>query len=240
MPQDVAARTALAVFVRALLAVLARAPGLDGHVVLAASVLGALASPSRPARRRLSDAPALLDRLAQLALGLPDTWGAADDASAPDRLQIRARMLMEATTALLLAALENPVPWATHTRGLLASGSQAPAEALSLNLPRLAHLPEDPDAPAGPDSDPRGLLARAAGVLGRTVLGSRSGFAAMVDKGDLKRMLHGGGVPDGCDRCGAEGGELLRCGGCKLTRYCGVACQRADWAGHKRICWEWF
>ena len=29
-----------------------------------------------------------------------------------------------------------------------------------------------------------------------------------------------------------------RCGGCRLVRYCGPACQKADWKGHKAACRE--
>jgi hypothetical protein len=44
-----------------------------------------------------------------------------------------------------------------------------------------------------------------------------------------------------CAKCGAgesEGGgqALLRCSRCPETRYCGPACQKADWAQHKSQC----
>ena len=29
-----------------------------------------------------------------------------------------------------------------------------------------------------------------------------------------------------------------RCGGCRLVRYCGVGCQKADWPAHKAACRE--
>ena len=29
-----------------------------------------------------------------------------------------------------------------------------------------------------------------------------------------------------------------RCGGCKVVRYCGPACQKADWRAHKAACRE--
>ncbi|EIN07517.1 hypothetical protein PUNSTDRAFT_136196 [Punctularia strigosozonata HHB-11173 SS5] len=29
---------------------------------------------------------------------------------------------------------------------------------------------------------------------------------------------------------------LMRCSGCKVTRYCGTACQREDWPAHKEFC----
>ena len=41
-------------------------------------------------------------------------------------------------------------------------------------------------------------------------------------------------------RCGAKappgGGRLRRCAGCARARYCGAACQEADWALHKPAC----
>ena len=40
---------------------------------------------------------------------------------------------------------------------------------------------------------------------------------------------------------GPGGGEVprgKRCGGCRLLRYCGAACQKADWPGHKTACRE--
>jgi hypothetical protein len=38
-----------------------------------------------------------------------------------------------------------------------------------------------------------------------------------------------------CKHCGAKG-SLLLCSGCRSTQYCGVTCQRADWAAHKVGC----
>ena len=37
-----------------------------------------------------------------------------------------------------------------------------------------------------------------------------------------------------CDVCGERGAS--RCGRCGMALYCGPACQRADWASHRRIC----
>ena len=40
---------------------------------------------------------------------------------------------------------------------------------------------------------------------------------------------------------GPNATELIRrkrCGGCRLVRYCSVACQTADWPSHKAACQE--
>jgi MYND finger len=42
-----------------------------------------------------------------------------------------------------------------------------------------------------------------------------------------------------CAKCGSgarEGRALLRCSRCSDTKYCGRACQKADWAQHKKQC----
>lgn len=40
---------------------------------------------------------------------------------------------------------------------------------------------------------------------------------------------------DVCQHCGKRG-HLPRCGRCKMVRYCGAECQRADWSTHKPHC----
>ena len=40
----------------------------------------------------------------------------------------------------------------------------------------------------------------------------------------------------GCSEASALGGK--RCAGCRLVRYCGRACQVADWKAHKAACRE--
>lgn len=40
-----------------------------------------------------------------------------------------------------------------------------------------------------------------------------------------------------CGRCQAENPKSL-CSRCKSMRYCSFKCQRADWASHKKICFE--
>jgi hypothetical protein len=44
-----------------------------------------------------------------------------------------------------------------------------------------------------------------------------------------------------CANCGAgkaQVGQLMLCGGCMATRYCGGACQAAHWRAHKAECQE--
>ena len=39
-----------------------------------------------------------------------------------------------------------------------------------------------------------------------------------------------------CKKCGKAG--TLKCGACRTARYCGAACQKADWKKHKKECKE--
>ena len=39
-----------------------------------------------------------------------------------------------------------------------------------------------------------------------------------------------------CSHCGEQSAELKRCSRCKEAPYCGAACQRAAWKGHKTSC----
>lgn len=44
----------------------------------------------------------------------------------------------------------------------------------------------------------------------------------------------------GCTACGkreaTDGGKLLKCSACHMTKYCCPSCQRSDWKSHKRFC----
>ena len=42
-----------------------------------------------------------------------------------------------------------------------------------------------------------------------------------------------------CARCGKQEEKLQRCAICKEVWYCGPACQKAAWKGHKKICEPW-
>ena len=41
-----------------------------------------------------------------------------------------------------------------------------------------------------------------------------------------------------CAYCGATPVRLLKCGGCRIVRYCNVICQKAHWKTHKLTCKE--
>ena len=41
---------------------------------------------------------------------------------------------------------------------------------------------------------------------------------------------------DRCSHCGKVGVGLKRCSCCKQASYCGAACQKAGWKGHKKMC----
>mmetsp|Transcript_18948 Transcript_18948/g.48095 ORF Transcript_18948/g.48095 Transcript_18948/m.48095 type:complete len:110 (+) Transcript_18948:990-1319(+) len=65
----------------------------------------------------------------------------------------------------------------------------------------------------------------------------------------LRHLLHQPGAPQprrvvaeqvAAAACGASGaangGPLLRCGGCKSAHYCSAACHKAGWKQHKLVC----
>ncbi|KAJ6506621.1 hypothetical protein C8R45DRAFT_1208676 [Mycena sanguinolenta] len=45
-----------------------------------------------------------------------------------------------------------------------------------------------------------------------------------------------GGFSSTCLTCRKPATGMLRCGNCKLVRYCSADCQKKDWARHKTIC----
>ena len=45
-----------------------------------------------------------------------------------------------------------------------------------------------------------------------------------------------GEKPMFCSHCEKMAETLKLCGGCGKIRYCGIKCQKADWAMHKIIC----
>ena len=39
-----------------------------------------------------------------------------------------------------------------------------------------------------------------------------------------------------CTNCGYQSNFLLKCGGCRQTRYCGITCQEEGWGKHQEEC----
>ncbi|KAJ7134738.1 hypothetical protein C8R44DRAFT_730094 [Mycena epipterygia] len=72
---------------------------------------------------------------------------------------------------------------------------------------------------SGEDSRPRSEIEEAAKIG--------------VSLGALHRVCEA----DGCDKVEARGIEKAStCTPCKMTFYCGLACQKAHWRTHKQIC----
>ena len=53
-------------------------------------------------------------------------------------------------------------------------------------------------------------------------------------KKELERRLDA--IKHTCAACNKLGDNLKLCSRCKGPRYCGVTCQRKDWADHKHVC----
>ena len=39
-----------------------------------------------------------------------------------------------------------------------------------------------------------------------------------------------------CDKCHEEYEKVGKCKSCKVAKYCSLACQKEDWAQHKKVC----
>lgn len=63
-------------------------------------------------------------------------------------------------------------------------------------------------------------------------------LAPVTNPGEVRVAVSVPNKPDQqpCDRCGNYYSKLLRCGRCKKANYCGVECQKQDWAKHKPNC----
>jgi hypothetical protein len=67
---------------------------------------------------------------------------------------------------------------------------------------------------------------------------SPAGKFSCVDAGPATRAVR---VVRACANCGVttkvmEQGKLMECSSCRSVRYCGRACQKADWPAHKPTC----
>ncbi|KAI9013520.1 hypothetical protein DFJ74DRAFT_682378 [Hyaloraphidium curvatum] len=133
--------------------------------------------------------------------------------------------------------MENPKPWAEHCAVVRQRTGECPGELLARAVANLAGqvercswwTPEVREPVAAAMNTAHGLVS----ISLVPALTSGSNGAAVRAQMAAPDM---GSIPDGCDRCGREGDKLLRCSGCKVTRYCGAECQRAAWTDHMAIC----
>ncbi len=81
-----------------------------------------------------------------------------------------------------------------------------------------------------------GIVTRADGGIVTTdslLVGGAS--SSVLASGEVRNYTAAGGVgAPACDVCGSAADTI--CGACRSRRYCGRACQRADWRAHKPAC----
>ncbi len=77
------------------------------------------------------------------------------------------------------------------------------------------------------------MITRHDGAAVTTTGAARLQSSTILANGDVRSFSLARGTT--CDVCGSTG-ALSLCGGCRLRRYCGRACQRAEWARHKGTC----
>ncbi|KAI9013519.1 hypothetical protein DFJ74DRAFT_645282 [Hyaloraphidium curvatum] len=218
---------------------------------MALYVLSSLAKLSRPVRRRVAETPALLDDLALAMLHAPPFWErcavvdhigglqALESISEQELSEALAQLGTDSAAALVLCVIENPKPWAARCRVAGKVDELCPAPLFAGNLrPMCFHLAVlnrwTEETVAGLEAALWMVDAICSLVLGMDNSG-RHGAGLREEQ----KLIIRGAITDTCDRCGAEGEKLLRCSGCKVTRYCGVGCQRAAWTDHKVVCKEW-
>nr|CCC90296.1 conserved hypothetical protein [Trypanosoma congolense IL3000] len=63
-------------------------------------------------------------------------------------------------------------------------------------------------------------------------------FHLAVHSRDLSNPRGQGGTKCCNPACPGNARETLKCSGCRMTSYCGVACQRADYKSHRPLCTE--
>mmetsp|Transcript_418 Transcript_418/g.705 ORF Transcript_418/g.705 Transcript_418/m.705 type:complete len:257 (-) Transcript_418:123-893(-) len=64
--------------------------------------------------------------------------------------------------------------------------------------------------------------------------GGYSGSASGIDNGSV--TVSGSVREGGCEKFGCENDGKMRCGRCKVARYCSRDCQKIAWGGHKLVC----
>ena len=86
--------------------------------------------------------------------------------------------------------------------------------------------------PASPQTDQLWLAQQFEGVCAakkhQTLLQQENFLASASSKQQS--------LPSKCYQCSADHSELLVCGGCKTVKFCGAACAKAAWKGHKHWC----
>ena len=55
-------------------------------------------------------------------------------------------------------------------------------------------------------------------------------------KADYKAGIRPDKMINECNKCHKVEVKLYNCAGCRMTHYCGDACQKADWKAHKQVC----
>ncbi|KAI9004009.1 hypothetical protein DFJ74DRAFT_694375 [Hyaloraphidium curvatum] len=139
--------------------------------------------------------------------------------------------------SVMLRLLDNPRPWNAHCSGNECDGKPSAASlcvhVLSAFCSHLRRRDPDPGTLEKLDR-----LDAATSALPK-FLEAKAAADDKVRKEFLRFSYDFSNIADSCDRCGAESDTLLRCSGCKVTRYCGAACQRAAWKDHKDICRQW-
>jgi hypothetical protein len=70
------------------------------------------------------------------------------------------------------------------------------------------------------------------GITGTAASISKEVGASAEQTAYLEAKMH-------CSSPGCSGAGVMKCTGCKQTRYCGVTCQLAHWKAHKADCRRW-
>ncbi|KAI9005035.1 hypothetical protein DFJ74DRAFT_403220 [Hyaloraphidium curvatum] len=220
--------------------------GLFYPAMVAAGILELLTKSSGPVRKRLGDDVELLLAVMELVLAGPAFATAMNPTEGGDLIAAHIRIC---SNVLVAAVGDHGKPFREHVRASMRASPSGSRET------RLIHeyLRMCLGYPAAAEDDP---MFRHGRLNFESAVGVCSLLLGIVNQDRLAAMT----VPDGsgrsvrdflrqrqrtaaersetedtCDRCGAAG-KLKRCSRCGLARHCGSACQKADWAEHRRTC----